>query len=70
MPRRRTASRSPRRAKRAQPFSCPREAWRQLLAAVDRAFDTCERFWQMMDVISAYAVRNGWLTQGIEMIDP
>jgi hypothetical protein len=45
MPRRRTASRSPRRAKRAQPFSCPREAWRQLLAAVDRAFDTCERFW-------------------------
>jgi|GEM_PF-3953506 len=45
MPRRRTASRSPRRATRAPPFACPREAWRELLAAVDRAFHTCERYW-------------------------
>jgi len=45
MPRHRTASRSPRRAPRAQPFTCPREAWRQALAAIDRAFHTCERYW-------------------------
>jgi hypothetical protein len=45
MPERRTASRSPRRVSRAQPFTCPREAWRQLLAAVDRAFHACERYW-------------------------
>ena len=45
MPERCTASRSPRRASRAQSFTCPREAWRQLLAAVDRAFHACERYW-------------------------
>ena len=48
MPPRRTARRSPRgrAAQRANhPFAGPRDAWRQLLAAVDRTFHTCERYW-------------------------
>lgn len=44
MPRRRP-SRNPSRRNHPQPFTCPREAWRQLLAAVDRAFHACERYW-------------------------
>ena len=47
MPRPRTACRSPSSSHRraGQPFACPRDAWRHLLAAVDRAFHTSERYW-------------------------
>lgn len=36
---------SPNTQRNTRPFTCPRDAWRQLTAAIDRTFHTCERYW-------------------------